>query len=240
MRLDFTRYGNIVILTGAGVSAGSGLQTYRGPDGVWEKHNVEEYGHAQTMIERPEKTWQLFGGLRAKLRAAEPNAAHLALARLEARLRPDQKFLLVTQNVDGLHQRAGSRNVVELHGNLSLTRCSDDSCGLEPFLDEEAHDDHVPACPRCSSVLRPHIVLFGEPIPLDAAWAVKLALRDCDLFLAIGTSGVVSPAANFVRSAEYAGARTVYVNLEPMSPPNPAFKEVFLGKAEELLPELLA
>ncbi|HEV7507636.1 MAG TPA: NAD-dependent deacylase [Thermoanaerobaculia bacterium] len=239
MRLDFTRYGNIVILTGAGVSAGSGLRTYRGPGGVWEEHNVEEYGHIRTLLERPEKTWQLFGVLRATLRAAEPNAAHLALAQLEARLRQDQKFLLVTQNVDGLHQRAGSRNVVELHGNLGLTRCSNDACDLEPFADEEAHAGHVPACPRCSSCLRPHIVLFGEPIPIDAAWTVKLALRNCDLFIAIGTSGLVAPAANFVRSAEYAGARTVYVNLEPMNPPDRAFQEVYLGKAEEILPELL-
>jgi len=98
----------------------------------------------------------------------------------------------------------------------------------------------VPLCPRCDSVLRPDIVLFGEPIPLDAGWKVKMALRDCDLFLAIGTSGLVAPAANFVRSAEYAGARTVYVNLEPLDPPNPAFQEVYLGRAEELLPKLLA
>ncbi|MFY9824591.1 MAG: NAD-dependent deacylase [Thermoanaerobaculia bacterium] len=238
-RIDVARYQNIVVLTGAGVSAGSGLRTYRGPGGVWEEYNVEEYGHIRSFRARPQTTWRLYGSRRESLRAAEPNAAHLALARLEARLRPDQRFLLITQNVDGLHHRAGSRNVVELHGNLRLTRCSNDACDLQPFADEAAHADQVPVCPRCGSVLRPDIVLFGEPIAADADWTVRRALRDCDLFLAIGTSGLVTPAANFVLAAEYAGARTIYVNLEPMDPPNRAFQEVYLGKAEEVLPELL-
>ncbi len=239
MRIDTSRYNNIVVLTGAGISAGSGLRTYRGPDGVWEEHNVAEYGHVQALLERPERTWQLFGAMRAPARAAKPNAAHFALARAETRLQGGQKFLLVTQNVDSLHQRAGSKNVVELHGNIGFTRCTNEDCDLQPFVDDTAYADHVPRCPKCSSVLRPHIVLFGEAIPAYVSWQVKRALRDCDLFIAIGTSGVVAPASNFVRSAEYAGARTIYVNLEPLSPRNPAFQEEYLGKAEELLPELL-
>jgi len=239
MRINTSRYKNIVMLTGAGVSAGSGLRTYRGPDGVWEEHKVEEYGNIQTLIEHPERTWQLFGGMRAPVQAAVPNAAHYALARLENSLRPEQRFLLVTQNVDRLHQRAGSRNVVELHGNVSFTRCTNEACDLEPFVDDKDHAHAVPKCPKCSSALRPHIVLFGEAIPPMSSWPVKKALRDCDLFIAIGTSGVVSPASNYVRSAKYAGARTVYVNLEPLSPKNPAFNEEYLGKAEEILPNLL-
>lgn len=205
MRINLASYRNIVVLTGAGVSAGSGLRTYRGPDGVWEEHRVEEYGHVQALLERPDKTWKLFGAMRAPLRAAVP----------------------------------GSRNVVELHGNLGYTRCSNDACDLQPFVDDQDHAEAVPRCPKCSSVLRPNIVLFGEAIPLQAAWQVKLALRDCDLFVAIGTSGLVAPAANFVRSAEYAGARTIFINLEPMSPRNPAFQEELLGKAEEILPKLI-
>lgn len=239
MRIDISAYSNIVVLTGAGISAGSGLRTYRGPDGVWEEHNVEEYSNIQALLERPERTWQLYGAMRAPVRAAKPNAAHLALARLEAGLRPEQQFLLVTQNVDSLHRRAGSRNVVELHGNIGFTRCIDEDCDLEPFEDDQAYAEGVPRCPKCSSVLRPHIVLFGEAIPPMASWQVKRALRDCDLFLSIGTSGLVAPAANYVRSAEYAGARTIYINLEPLSPRNPAFKEEYLGRAEELLPALL-
>jgi NAD-dependent deacetylase len=240
VHFDLAKYRNVVVLTGAGISAGSGLRTYRGPDGVWEEHQVEEYGHVDTFQHQPEKTWQLFGSMRTPVSTAVPNDAHLALVHLESRLHTNQKFLLVTQNVDGLHQKSGSQKVVELHGNLCTTRCSNENCDFEPFQDEETHSSQLPRCPKCSSVLRPDIVLFGETIPHLAAWTVKKALRDCDLFLAIGTSGLVYPAANFVRSAEYVGARTIYVNLEPMNPRNPAFKEEYLGKAEEILPKLIS
>lgn len=239
MRIDISRYYSIVALTGAGISAGSGLRTYRGPGGVWEERNVEEYGNIRTLVEHPERTWELFGSMRTPLREAEPNAAHVTLARMEASLSPDRQFLLITQNIDGLHQRAGSRNVAELHGNVGRTRCSSPACKLEPYVDEDPHAMEVPRCPRYKSVLRPDIVLFGEPVAPMAAWQAKRALRDCDLFLAIGTSGTVSPASNFVRSAEYAGARTVYINLEPMMPPNPAFREEYLGRAETVVPKLL-
>lgn len=238
MQINTSTYRNIVVLTGAGISAGSGLQTYRGPDGVWEGHDVQKYGTVQTLLEQPQRTWQLFGAMRAPIREAQANAAHIALARLEAQLRPEQNFLLVTQNVDGLHQRAGSKNVIEFHGNLEFTRCSNESCDLERFVDHQDHAHDVPLCPKCSSVLRPDIVLFGEQIPAFASWNAKRALRDCDLFIAIGTSGLVAPASNFVRSAEYAGARTIFVNLEPMNPRNPAFREEYLGRAEELVPTL--
>jgi NAD-dependent deacetylase len=173
------------------------------------------------------------------VRAAAPNAAHLALARAEARLRQDQRFLLVTQNVDGLHARAGSARVVELHGSVLRTRCPRDGCALEPYADVEPHGGPAPTCPHCRAILRPDVVLFGEPLPAEGEWEVKRALRDCDLFVAIGTSGTVSPAADYVRAAEYAGARTVLVNLEPMRPPNPYFLEQHLGRAEEILPKLL-
>lgn len=239
MQIDRHRYSHIVVLTGAGISAGSGLRTYRGPDGVWEEHEVERYGHAQALVERPQDTWRLFGGMRAPVLAAQPNAAHRALAQWEASLAPHQELLIVTQNVDELHQRAGSRNVVELHGNLLHTKCSNAACDLPRHRDEAGHTDTVPHCPRCGSVLRPDVVLFGEEIPALPGWTAKRALRDCDLFIAIGTSGMVAPASNFVRGAEYAGARTVLVNLEPMNPPNPAFQQQVLGKAEELLPRLL-
>ena len=240
MRLDSTLYSRIVVLTGAGISAASGLRTYRGPDGVWEEHEVEKFGHAEALSNRPEETWRLFGGMRKPVLAAKPNAAHLALARWEASLAPQQQFLIVTQNVDALHQRAGSMNVVEIHGNIMFTKCSNSSCSLERYQDEESHGDKVPRCPKCGSVLRPDVVLFGEEIPALPSWTVKRALRECDLFIAIGTSGLVTPAANYVRSAEYAGARTILVNLERMTKPNPAFKEQHLGPAEKIVPELLA
>lgn len=239
MNIDFSRYQNIVILTGAGISVASGLRPFRGPDGLWEEHQVAEFGHIETLQRQPLRTWQLFGAMRAPVAAAQPNPAHLALAQLEARLRPGQQFLLITQNVDGLHQKAGSKQVTELHGNIGHTCCTSPDCKLAPYADLAAHVNKVPHCPLCGSVLRPNIVLFGEALPALASWQAKRALRDCDLFIAIGTSGTVSPAANFVRSAEYVGARTIYINLEAMTPDNPAFKETYLGKAEELLPALL-
>ncbi|MBL1174784.1 SIR2 family NAD-dependent protein deacylase [Pantanalinema sp. GBBB05] len=239
MRIDRTQYSRVVVLTGAGISVASGLRPYRGPNGVWEEHDVEQLGHVRTLQERPADTWRLFGAMREPILAAQPNAAHRALVEWEASISPSQEFLLVTQNIDGLHQMAGSRNVCEIHGNIMFTKCSNLSCTLTPFRDEELHQDVVPTCPVCGSALRPDIVLFGEELPALPSWTVKRALRDCDLFLAVGTSGMVAPASNYVRSAEYAGARTVYVNLEPMQQPNPAFQEQYFGRAEELLPQML-
>lgn len=239
MGIQLSNYRNIVILTGAGVSAGSGLPTYRGTGGFWLEHNVAEYGTVEALHQSPEKVWGLFGPLRAAIRQAQPNAAHLSLARVEGLLNADQKFRLVTQNVDGLHQRAGSRAVVELHGDLRTSRCMDESCRFPPFADEADHAAATPQCPVCTKTLRPGIVLFGEPIPALASWTAKRALRDCDLFIAVGTSGMASPAADMVRSAAYAGARTVLVNLEPADRDNPAYQEKYYGPAEVLLPQLL-
>jgi len=238
MKIDFSQYQQIVVLTGAGVSTASGLHTYRGKGGVWEKYNVEEYGHVVRLDDHPDRIWQLFGPLRDELKTAKPNAAHYALAELEKTLRPSQELTLITQNIDGLHQQAGSQNVIELHGTIRLTKCSNSDCILKPYADNESHQNEVPICPECNHPLRPDIVLFGEMIPGAKDWIVKHALRDCDLFISIGTSSSVYPAANFVRSAEYAGARTICINLDPTSPPNPAFIEEYLGKAEEVLPEI--
>jgi NAD-dependent deacetylase len=237
--LGIDRYRNIVVLTGAGVSAASGLPTYRGLGGLWEEGDLADLATPRGLQDRPEKVWALFGALRQKVRAAAPNAAHLALARAEEQLAGDRQWTLITQNIDGLHQAAGSRNVVEFHGSLFRTRCSSPSCDVAPFRDDDPHAGAVPRCARCGAMLRPDVVLFEELIPVDAEWQAKRALRDCDLFLAIGTSGTVAPASNFVRSAEYARARTVLVNLEPMTPRNPAYDEEYLGRAEEILPVLL-
>lgn len=233
--INFARYKNIIILTGAGVSVASGIRPFRGKDGLWQQPELERLSHAQSFHENPGEVWRFWGEMRGQALQAQPNPAHLALAEIERRLRPDQQFLLVTQNIDGLHQRAGSRNVVELHGSIFRSRCSNEACALEPFTDLSAvKDGALPACPLCGAVLRPDIVMFGEPLPVDAEWRSKRALRDCDLFLAIGTSGKVSPAADFVRGAEYAGARTIFINPEPMNPPNRYFKETLLLRAEEL------
>lgn len=235
MAIDLARYQNIVVLTGAGVSAPSGLPTYRGAGGLWEKDEVASLGTAEAWLSKPDEVWKLFGGLRSHVIAAAPNLAHTSLSQMES-VAPGN-FTLITQNVDGLHQEAGSQSVVELHGNLQRTRCSRSGCQLEPFHDEVAHMV-APLCPECGDLLRPDIVLFGEQLPGGPDHLATRALRDCDLFIAVGTSGMVSPASRFVRSAEYVGARTVLINLEALKEGGAAFHDRFVGPAEILLTEV--
>lgn len=236
--LDIARYSHIVILTGAGVSAASGLPTFRGPDGLLQD-DVQWVSDANNLPASLPGLWQLYGGLRQSVLQAQPNAAHRAIAALQQQWGATRSILAVTQNVDELHQRAGSLDTVELHGSILRSRCTNPQCPTAPFDDTTLPTNDVPLCSHCSSALRPDIVLFNEALPFEAHWKVKRALRDCDLFIAVGTSGTVSPASEFVRGAEYAGARTILINLTPMMPPNPYFKEEYLGKAEELLPVLL-
>lgn len=235
MAIDISRYQHIVVLTGAGVSAASGLPTYRGAGGLWERDGLASLATVEAWNSTPNEVWKLFGGLRSQVRAVHPNGAHTSLAQMEDRA--SGNFTLITQNVDGLHQRAGSKNVIELHGNIHQTRCSNSECKQSTFTDEAEYSE-APPCSLCSAKLRPDIVLFGEALPVLADHLATRALRDCDLFIAVGTSGTVSPASRFVRSAEYAGAHTVLINLEPMEEGGGAFKDQFIGKADELLPEL--
>lgn len=236
--LDIARYKQIVIMTGAGISVASGLPTYRGVGGLWDTVDVASHATAAAMSEDPGKVWAFFSSVRRQIAQAQPNLGHLAIARAEHGLRSDQSLTVLTQNVDGLHSLAGSTRVVELHGSLRQSRCT--QCDFARDEDLASSPNECPSCPSCAAPLRPAVTLFDEALPVDAEWRSKKALRDCDLFLAVGTSGTVSPASNFVRAAAYAGARTIFVNLEPMTPHNPAFREVILGRAEEVLPSLLA
>lgn len=238
--ISLADFRNIVVLTGAGVSAASGLRTFRGPNGLWNDLEVERVSSVEAMRSDPRAVWDFYGAMREMALQAQPNPAHEFLARMEASVAPGTSFTLVTQNIDGLHQRAGSRSVLELHGNGFLSRCMDDNCaGRRPVRDEASHRDELPRCTVCGGLMRPDVVFFGEQVSVHAAWTTKRMLRDCDLFLAIGTSGTVSPAADFVRGAHYAGARTYFVNLESLPEPNPYFQESVIGRAEELLPQLV-
>jgi NAD-dependent deacetylase len=236
--LELAKYKKIVVMTGAGISVASGLPTYRGAGGLWDTVDVASHATAAAIDAEPERVWAFFAQIRAQIAAAQPNAGHLAIARAEAGLGREQSLTVLTQNVDGLHGLAGSTRVVELHGSLRRSRCT--RCSYERPEALTSSPSACPICPDCSAPMRPAVVLFDEALPVDAERSSKKSLRDCDLFLAIGTSGTVSPASNFVRAAHYAGARTIYVNLEPMKPHNPAFGEVVLGRAEELLPVLFA
>ncbi len=236
MVLKLSDYQKIVVLTGAGVSVASGLGTYRGPGGLWEKEDLAKYTHVAMMHADPRGMWKAFGPLRQSACEAEPNAAHFALAALEKKLLTSQRFQLATQNVDGFHQMAGSSNVIELHGNLRFSRCSNRDCDLPRFEDEEAHLDELPLCERCGEFIRPDIVLFGEILPPRVIPRSEAALINCDLFISIGTSGMVMPAAKFVSVAKDEGARTIYLNVEPTQ--NADFDEEVIGPAEKTLLDL--
>ncbi len=236
--IDISRYTGIVVLTGAGISAASGIRTYRGPDGLWNDETLVRLSDGETFRTDPLDVWKFWSAARRISAAASPDAAHLALASLEKRLRPDQELTIITQNIDGLHGRAGSSRVIEFHGSVHRTRCSNFACELAPFEDGTPYEESVPTCPRCGANLRPDIVLFNEPIPAKNYADAMDALAECDLFVAIGTSGTVSPASTFVQLARESGARTVYLNLESLAEENPYFGEEYLGKAEEIVPRI--
>jgi NAD-dependent deacetylase len=222
-------YRSIVILTGAGISAESGLATFRGPDGLWERHRVEDVCTPDALARNPALVHRFYDERRAKLREVEPNAAHLALARLEGEWRGD--LLLVTQNVDDLHERGGCDQVLHMHGELLSALCA--CCGDRGISAEPLPPGSL--CSACgATALRPDIVFFGEmPYQMDV---IEGALRDCDLFVSIGTSGAVYPAAGFVQTARYVGADTLELNLDP-SAGSVYFSESRMGPASVLVPE---
>jgi NAD-dependent deacetylase len=228
---------SVVVVTGAGISAESGIPTFRDKDGIWQKYNLEDVATPQGFYRNPDLVWQFYSQRRLDALKCEPNAGHKALVWLERYLEKRGRFLLVTQNVDGLHQRAGSKNIVTIHGSLFRTKCSNPSCSLQPFEDKETYFSGAPKCPECGSVLRPDVVWFGEYLdPYDEARA-REAILDCDIFIAVGTSGVVQPVASYVVLASMAGATRILVNLEP--PANlEFFTSFYQGKSGEILPIL--
>ena len=221
---------NIVVLTGAGVSAESGLATFRGPDGLWEGHRVEDVCTPEAFLRDPGLVHSFYDARRAKLGTVEPNPAHQALARLDEEW--PGELLLVTQNVDDLHERAGSKRLIHMHGELTkgwCLRCNERFGWAGPMGDGAE-------CPDCGTtgMVRPDIVWFGEmPYKMER---IDEALGRCDLFVSIGTSGAVYPAAGFVQSARHAGAQTLEMNLEP-SLGSYLFHESRVGRAGDLVPQ---
>ncbi|HEY6917521.1 MAG TPA: NAD-dependent deacylase [Allosphingosinicella sp.] len=220
---------NIVILTGAGISAESGVATFRGPDGLWEGHRVEDVATPEAFARDPDLVQTFYDQRRAKLATVEPNAAHHALARLDAEW--PGELLIVTQNVDDLHERAGAKRLLHMHGELKSAWCL--ACRERSRWEGDLVSG--PACPACGVAgrLRPDIVWFGE-MPYNMEW-IERALHKADLFVSIGTSGAVYPAAGFVQTARYLGAHTLEMNLEP-SQGSIFFHESRIGRAGELVP----
>lgn len=224
------------VLTGAGISAESGLPTFRGADGLWRGHQVQDVATPEAFRANPEMVWQFYSERRKRHATVTANPAHFALASLEQRLR--ERFFLCTQNVDSLHEQAGSQRIVHMHGRLMQTRCSREGCRSKPFDDERFYMTiaEIPTCAECKALLRPHVCWFGEvPYSMDRIFE---QLRICTVLLTVGTSGVVEPAASFVRMARMNRAKAIYVG--PEEPANRAFFDtVVLGKAGEVLPELV-
>lgn len=224
-------YKFIVILTGAGISAESGIKTFRAVDGLWENHRIEEVASPQGFAANPELVQSFYNGRRRQLLSSgiNPNEGHAALARLEERFPGD--VLLVTQNIDNLHERAGNRNIVHMHGELLKMHCRVTGT-VYPIHGDISVDDRCDCCGKAGT-LRPHVVWFGEmPLEMERVYA---SLEYCDLFISIGTSGNVYPAAGFVGVARKVGAHTVELNLEP-SEVESAFAEKIYGPASEVVP----
>lgn len=220
---------SIVVLTGAGISAESGISTFRDPDGIWSKVDYREVATPEGFAANPARVHEFYNWRRRNVLAVEPNAAHEALARLERGFGGD--FLLVTQNVDNLHERAGSRKLIHMHGQHDKALCA--YCGeRSPWQGEMSLTSECPACGKAGH-MRPDVVWFGEmPYRMDR---IQAALAGCDLFVSIGTSGNVYPAAGFVREALKAGARTVELNLEPSMGAS-YFDEADHGPATQTVP----
>ena len=224
----------VAALTGAGISAESGLATFRGAGGLWEGQRVEDVATPRAFRRDPALVWRFYNMRRANLASVRPNPGHEALVDLERRLGPDA-FTLVTQNVDGLHRAAGSRNVLEIHGTLRRVRCS--GCDAVEDRGTEALAD-LPHCTECNALLRPDVVWFEEMLPQDLWRQAEEAAQACDCFLVIGTSAIVYPAAGLVESARINGAAIIEVNLTA-TPASSQADVVLLGPSGTVLPALV-
>ena len=227
----------VTVLTGAGVSAASGVPTFRGPDGLWKQFRPETLATPDAFRRDPKLVWEWYDWRRQKIAACQPNAAHHVLAKWSTRF---PRFTLITQNVDGLHERAGTANVVRLHGSIWEVSCWD-GCAKAP---DRWRDDTVPyatippKCPHCGGMIRPGVVWFGESLDPDIVDRASTA-ADCDVFFTIGTSAIVYPAAGFVDLARRSGAYTVEINPEA-TPASGAVSESLRGSAENVLEQLNA
>lgn len=223
----------ITILTGAGISADSGVPTFRGTDGLWKNFSAQDLANPEAFARDPRLVWQWYNWRRELIADKEPNPAHYAIAELE---RGAPAFWLVTQNVDGLHAAAGSTHLSEIHGNIWKVRCTQ----CDQITDNrDVPIAILPTCHTCQGLLRPHIVWFGESLDPQVLSKSLQAIQQCDVLLIVGTSGIVYPAASFAPMAKQSGAMVVEVNLDP--PPSASYVDVYLqGRAKDLVPALVA
>jgi len=224
----------VTVLTGAGISADSGIPTFRGPDGLWKNFRAEDLATPEAFARNPSLVWEWYNWRRELLATKEPNPAHRALVKMELDIKSRHaEFCLLTQNVDGLHEMAGSRNLIELHGNIWKVRCT--GCG-DVTEDRRVPIPIPPYCSSCGKMLRPHIVWFGEMLDSDDVSRALESLEHCEVMLVIGTSGVVQPAASFASTARSAGAFVVEINPDASSS---AAHVALRGRAAEIVPQLV-
>ncbi len=224
---------SVAVLTGAGVSAESGVPTFRDANGLWNQYRVQDLATPSAFARDPKLVWDWYNYRRGVLAEVKPNPGHYALAELEKRL---PEFTLITQNVDGLHELAGSQNILRLHGSVWSVRCL--ACGQETVDKRIPMPDIPPHC-HCGGLLRPAVVWFGEPLPSEIWKAAEAAARSSDLFLVIGTSAVVYPAAGLAQLAKSCGARVVEINVAE-TPLTSEIDQFLQGPSGELLPQLIA
>ena len=223
---------HVAVLTGAGISAESGVPTFRGAGGLWKQFRAVDLATPEAFSRDPKLVWEFYNWRRELLAPLSPNPGHYALAEIERRV---PHFTLITQNIDGLHKKAGSGNIIELHGNIWQVRCT----GCEALKEDlRVPLPELPQCESCGSLLRPHVVWFGEMLDPQVLNAAFDAISECDLMIVIGTSGTVQPAASMGVQAKKSGATVAEVNLEP-TPYSDVYNISISGKSGEILPQLL-
>ena len=224
---------HVAVLTGAGISAESGIPTFReAQTGLWAQYDPQELATPHAFQNNPKLVWDWYAWRRDLIAQAEPNPGHFGLVEMEKRV---PQFTLITQNIDGLHGRSGSQKIIELHGNITRTKCFDQH---HPISTWEPTATSPPHCPQCGSLLRPDVVWFGEGLPHNALKEAIWASRHCDIFFAIGTSAIVQPAASLPLEAKRSGAMTIEINPQP-TPITPLMTYTLSGPAGQLLPAIL-
>jgi NAD-dependent deacetylase len=223
---------SVAVLTGAGISAESGVPTFRGEDGLWKKFKPEELAHFEAFVNNPDLVWEWYQYRRRMIESVRPNPGHYAIAEMEGH---HENFAIITQNVDNLHIQAGSKIVHELHGNIMRNYCIE--CGKVPNADQDFQESRVPRC-KCGGLIRPDVIWFGEQLPQEPWQAAVKAAENADMFFSIGTSALVYPAAMIPRTAKHAGAYIVEINLE-YTDLSPYADEVIIGKSGQVLPQLV-
>lgn len=232
LKEKMTSASKVAVLTGAGVSAESGVPTFRGEGGLWRTYRAEELATPYAFQKDPKLVWEWYNWRRGLIAPLEPNPAHIAIAQMED-FYPE--FALITQNIDGLHKKAGSRNIIELHGNIWKVRCTQEGILMENM---EVPLKEIPPHCQCGTLLRPHVVWFGESLPPEAIEIAFQLSQQCELMFVVGTSAVVQPAASLPVVAKQRGAFIVEVNMEP-TPLSSMVDESFFGPAGKIMPELI-